>query len=281
MPVVGAPSERVHWLRASRFQHWFHFLLLPLAGYDGSGSVAVQAMALGRGVAIAFAVLAFGFLINQVADRHMDASADKNPLARYGGQRLYGGPLGALVAVALALSWLGPRPVTIATALALVSGAVYSVGPRIKRLPVLGTLANATNFAPLLWVGLPNTTLPAGMVELTLCFTLLLLQNQLVHEAADRDDDRRGDVRTTVRTFGTVGGALGCAALGSLLVAAVYVTAPLAVLAIPFALVFAVAVPLAVAYRGTDTTLMARVRITHRVASAAAGLAIFVLLRIV
>lgn len=280
MPVVGAPPDRVPWLRASRFQHWFHFLVLPLAGYDGGSTAAVNALALGRGVVIAFAILAFGFLINQVADRHMDASAAKNPLARRRGRRLYWGPLGALVAVAVAMSLLGPLAVTIATAVALGSGAVYSVGPRIKRFPVVGTLANATNFAPLLWVGLPHAAIPAGMVELTVCFALLLLQNQLVHEAADREDDRRGNVRTTVLVVGTLGGALGCAALGGLLVAVVILTPQLAALAIPFGVVFLLAVPLAVARRGTDTALMARARIAHRVASAAAGVAIFALLRL-
>src|SRR5262249_36816558 len=130
------------------------------------------------GALIALSALSFGYLLNGLSDRHMDASVEKNPLI--GGDRApsHRLALGALFATAAGLSLTGPWPVRAATAICLVSGVVYSVGPRLKRLPLLGTLANTTNFAPLLWVGIAGERAPDGMAPLTLAFTCLLLQNQ-------------------------------------------------------------------------------------------------------
>src|SRR6202041_854684 len=97
---------------------------------------------------------------------------------------------------------LGPPVVCAATALSLASGAAYSVGPRVKRLPMIGTLANAASFAPLLWVGAASDHLVAWMPTVTFAFVCLLLQNQLLHEAADRTEDCAATVRTTVIWLG-------------------------------------------------------------------------------
>ena len=114
----------------------------------------------------------------------------------------------ALVAVGLAAT--GPWVTLAATLLARSSGIVYSVGPRLKRYPVVGTLTNATNFTPLLWVGLPASGATDGTMILTQAFLLLLLQNQLLHEAADRDDDLRGGHRSIASDGGRIDTSSTC-----------------------------------------------------------------------
>ncbi len=257
---------------AMRMRHWAHFLLLPFASLCG-GEPTTLAVSLPRGVAIAFSVLAFGYLLNGVSDRAMDRSVEKNALA---GQLRPGvhvhAVLFALSATAVGLSLSAPWPVTLATAICLASGVVYSVGPRLKQYPVVGTLLNVTNFAPLLWVGLSAEEIPAGLGPLTLAFVGLLLQNQLIHEAADRDEDARGRVVTTVRAFGERASAIFAAGLGL-----VVASAPDGlVLSSLLGLVFVAGFPLALALRGRDARLMNRVRRLHRLASVAAGAAAFV-----
>jgi len=279
-PGIAAPRARVGFLRAARVRDWAHFLLLPLAAYDPAPGRAVSLPALARGVFIAFAVLAFGYLLNGVADRHMDASAHKNPLVSGGARPSYRAALSALAASALAASLFAPWPVLAATAIGLGSGLAYSIGPRLKRYPVLGTLANATNFAPLLWVGLPFAAEARGMLPLTVSFTCLLLQNQLLHEAADRDDDRRGQVLTTFRLLGPRRSALTLALFGAALCAVVAATPTLAQLALPIGLVYGLAFPLALARLGVEPARMRRARLVHRFFCLATGAAIFVCLRL-
>lgn len=276
---VSAPTQRVGWVRAARLRQWAHFLLLPLAGYTPGLDGMTNALAVGRGVGVAFAVLAFGYLINGVADRHMDASA-KNPLAGRVEVTSYAVPLATLAAVAVAGSLLGPPLCTIAVVVALASGAVYSVGPRIKRLAVVGTLANATSFAPLLWVGQPNESEPTGAITLTAAFVLLLLQNQLIHEAADSEEDRAGRLRTTFGVLGPTGTAIAAAVFGVLLVGFVMGQPGGAALTISVGVTFALGFPMVVGLRGSSPTTMATVRIVHRVASLAAGAVLFALLRL-
>jgi|GEM_PF-1102401 len=273
----GAPS---FW-RASRVRDWAHFLLLPLAGYQSGVELGANALALGRGVIIAFCVLAFGYLLNGIADRGMD-DARKNPLVDSGPDRRYLLTLVALVAIALSASLLGPWVATAGTLLVLLSGVVYSVGPRLKRYPFLGTLTNATNFTPLLWVGLPAgaTAAGSGMGLITGAFVLLLLQNQLIHEAADRGEDRRGGIRTTFLILGTLGSTAVVAGLG-LGLAALCLTAGLLGPGIAAGAVFGLAAPAVTALRGDQPHIMATARWSHRVASLALGGWLFIALRVI
>jgi 4-hydroxybenzoate polyprenyltransferase len=259
----------VSWLRRARVGRWVHFLALPLAGVDRHGGVATM-IAAARGVMIAFLVLAFGYTLNALADRGMDRPA-KNAFAA-GAPRLTSAVLGSLVVSALLASSGAPFPARVATVVALASGVLYSVGPRLKRIALVGTLANVTNFVPLLWVGEADGAPPRGVTWLAVAFTCLLLQNQLIHEAADRGEDVAGGIHTTVVALGPR--LSGCIAggLGLLLVLDARAHG---VAALPLAVVFGAVFPVALARGGRSEHTMAQLRLVHRAASFVAGTALY------
>ena len=184
-------------------RQWFHLLPLPLAGYAFEEPLSSNLLPTARGVGIAFCVLAFGYLLNAVADREMDLDRRKNPLAAIGttSQTLLL-PLALLAGISLALAATASVWVIAFTMICLASGSFYSVGPRLKSLPLVGTLMNLTNFLPLMFVGMPQPTPSSRLIALAVCFSALLLQNQLIHEAGDAPEDRRGGVRTTFLQIG-------------------------------------------------------------------------------
>lgn len=259
------------WLGRARFGRWVHFLALPLASYDAHAGAA-GAVAAARGVLVAFAVLAFGYTLNALADRGMDRPA-KNAFAAAGATSG-----GVVLVVALGMAALlacttAPLCARLATGVSLVSGVVYSVGPRLKRFPVIGSLANLTNFVPLMWVGASESSaLPRSIGTLAMGFACLLLQNQLIHEAADRAEDDGGGLRTSVMLLGPGASAFAAGLLG---VAFVVVAGRLGLSPWLPALVYVAAVPLLLARSGRDERKMARLRVAHRVASVAFGAALF------
>lgn len=277
--VSAAPSRG--WFTLLRVRHWAHFLALPLAGFDRALPFAESLPALGRGAVISFAVLSFGYLINTVSDRGMDLDPRKNLLiggnARSNGFQL---PLAVLAASSLALSLHGPTSVTIAVAVCLACGVAYSIGPRLKAVPFVGTLMNAGNFAPLLFVGLAASGAPPRLWSLLFAFVGLLLQNQLVHEAADAEEDQRGKVRTTFLVLGQRGAAVLALLCGGLVLGAtlhllrrVGAPWPWALHALPYLTFF----PAQLAFHGGSAERMARARLTQRWAAAASGLLLFAL----
>lgn len=248
---------------------WVHFLALPLAS-------ATSPLGAARGVAIALFVLAFGYLLNAVSDRAMDRPA-KNPLSSGESSASATPVLLALASAAGALAAFAPSCTRIATAVSLGAGVVYSVGPRLKRVPLLGTATNVACFAPLLWTGASGDDRPPGMHSLAAAFTCLLLQNQLLHEAADRDEDRAGLVRTSVLAIGHRRAALAAAFLG--LAAAACAPEASWTLAWAMTAAFAIGFPALLARFGGSTRLMSAARVAHRACSALAGAWLFALLR--
>jgi 4-hydroxybenzoate polyprenyltransferase len=276
----GASADRTAPLaacfRGARVKDWLHFLLLPLAGWSPTVAWRDASIALARGVATAFCVLAFGYLVNSVSDRETDDAA-KNPLAGEGVDRRsvsFGVPV--LASAALGLAMLGPRIAVLATFVCLLSGWAYSVGPRLKAYPILGTLLNASSFAPLLLVGTNATELPAALGWLSLGFVGLLLQNQLLHEAADTVEDARGNLATTVRTLGTRTTAWGAALLG-LVVPYLMIACGQIALACASAIVFVVSFPAILARHGDRPAWMRRARRVHRWVSLVTGALLFAL----
>jgi 4-hydroxybenzoate polyprenyltransferase len=272
------------WLAYARLRHWWHFLPLPLAGV--SFDAPVTALLTGaRGVAIAFAVLAFGYLLNAAADRGSDLDDAKNALIGEAPGALKAHAVSGLFAVvALGLAATGSMWGLVATVVSVTSGLVYSVGPRLKARPVLGTALNLTNFAPLLLVATPSEGPPRGFVPLLIAFAALLLQNQLLHEAADAREDHGAGVRTTWLTVGPRPAALVTAVAGLALTGTVGLASRASLDAVGVAstlataLIFVVAVPLALVWRGRDGAAMARLRKAHRVASLLCGAALYVAL---
>lgn len=267
-------------LRAMRFRHWAHFLLLPLASWEPSGEWTTGALALGRGILIAFFILAFGYLINGVSDRGLDSAPEKNPLIGHTPGARLSWMLAGLATAALLLGASAPRPVFIGTVTGLTSGVLYSTGLRLKRFPVVGTALNVSNFAPLLFLGAATEDIAPWTLALGVAFTLLILQNQLLHEAADRLDDERGGVHTSAFCLGPVGTSAVVAALGVALTAFLHRSAAVPpMFAILCALVFGLAFPIVVFRAGLSPSAMANARIIHRYASAVAGATFFAWIR--
>ncbi len=265
------------WFDRTRVRHWAHFLLLPLVTFDPSRADAAALFAAARGVASAFAILAFGYLLNSVSDRRMDLDARKNPFILPGPtEHRYS--LAALVAVSLGLAAFSPWPAQLATAACLLFGYVYSMGPRIKSIPILGTVANLGNFGPLLFVGMQSTTLPPRFEYVALAFAALLLQNQLIHEAADTVEDRGGGIRTTWLTLGPNWTAALAAVSGlgaAIAAAAIAPSARSTVVLVIVAAVYGGVFPTLLARRELESPSAARLRIAHRWCALLSGAGLF------
>ncbi len=271
--LAPVAEQEVSWARALRVRQWLHFLVLPVAGVDLSADARVSAVALARGVALAFLLLGFGYLVNAIGDRFLDRESAKNPLAGHAlpDLRFGGALLVVMAALSVTLAWTASQPVLLATGICLVSGLVYSVGPRLKRFPILGTAMNATHFGPLLWLGLAGAAAPAGLWGITFVFACLILQSQLVHEVQDRAEDSAGRVRTSVVAFGEGWVAAGAAALG---LAAAVLTATLLgqpVVGAALLLGFGIAFPIALQRKARPQAL----RAWHRYGAVAAGALLF------
>ncbi|HSP99175.1 MAG TPA: UbiA family prenyltransferase, partial [Candidatus Dormibacteraeota bacterium] len=178
-----------------------------------------------------------------------------------------------LLATAVVLAALGPWPVWLAVALSLFFFSVYSAAPRIKAVPILGSLANIGMFAPLLFLGLGDALVPHGLSGLVLACAALVLETQLVHEAADQHEDRGGGVRTTWLTVGPRHTALIAALCGVVAAAGAASLGGAAALglAVAAAAGFAVAVPVALTRPDTDAARAARLRLAMRWSGLAFG----------
>jgi 4-hydroxybenzoate polyprenyltransferase len=267
--------------RGLRVRDWAHFTVLPLASTSLDALDDDGLHGLARSVLVAALVLAWGYLSNGLADRALDRDAAKNPFAQAPDATIdtLTGVTWAFAIAALALASFGGGVSLAATATSVAAGWLYSSGPRLKRLPVVGTLLNVACFAPLLFVG-AGRTLPAATPLLALAFTGLLLGNQLLHEAADAHDDAAGSVRTTFLALGARGTAALAALAGMLPALAIALALPGAIrdeLTATALLVFVVVVPGALALHGADARRMAITRRLHRVASVVLGALLFAL----
>lgn len=276
---TSSPLLALHRLyRLYRAPEWLHILPLPLATFDAGVPLDTALLAAARGVANAFGILAFGFLLNAVSDRYVDRDARKNPLLVPGHGR-YKTSLVVLPAISVALAAFSPWPVQLATAWCLTLGCVYSIGPRLKAIPVVGTVTDAAGFAPILFLGMAGSALPVGFVTIAVIFAALLLQNQLIHESGDRDDDEASGLRTTWLTFGPRWTALLAASAGIVATVATASTdAGLRSGAVPatvgaaFILVF----PLLLAWNGLTPGRARRLRVVHRWCALLVGATLYV-----
>ncbi len=199
-------------LRSLRVHQWWYFATLPL------GALAFAVPTWGDvflGVCCASACLAAAFGLNAITDRAGDRCAWKNPLVGRGegAGRVLGLTAGCGAVALLTASWVGPTAL-LAAGLSVLAGLVYSVGPRWKARPGIGTLCNGVIFTPLLFVGTSAVVDTEVALALTIALMTLVTQNQLLHEAADMDEDHRSGTRTTVVVIGAghvkrVGLALG------------------------------------------------------------------------
>lgn len=288
VPTVVAwtsPARRfLQWLRLIRLRDWAHFALLPMAAVRPDVALAERGWSLARGLALAFGVCSFAFLVNGVHDRGVDRTPQKNPFLEVpkDAMHTYERQLFWLVVTILILGATGPWAVLAAAAAATAIGWAYSAGPRLKRFPVVGTLANIGIFAPLLFLAANDVADCRHILSFLPPFVALLVQNQLLHEAADADDDRRGGVRTTFIAVGR-GAAAAVVALAGIGVLAVpaWLTAAATrlpawvVLSVPAVVFFPLAMGL-----GPRVPAAGTLRVLHRAYSILLGAVLFVWLRV-
>ncbi len=270
---AASSSPLLDLLRLYRVRQWLHILPLPLATFDASVPLATALLAAARGMANLFMILAFGFLVNAISDRYVDRDARKNPLV-LPGREGYKASLIALPVLSLALAAFSPWPVQLATACCLAVGCLYSVGPRLKTIPVVGTLANAAWYVPMLFLGMAQSALPLGFGTIAIAFTALLLQNQLIHESGDRHEDEASGIHTTWLAFGPRWTALFAACAGA--VAIVTTAATLGAFRYPVGAVFVVIFPLLLAWDGLTAERAARLRVVHRWCAVLFGASLYV-----
>ena len=201
-------------LRFLRVRDWFYYLVLPVLSWEPDTSPPTRLL---LGVGVAACSLGFAYGWNNLRDVRLDRSREKNPLVGGIGRSnrhvllLWILPLLALGGGA----WLGPIPV-VAAGTQLAGSALYSGGPRIKRLPVLGTLTNLWIFCPLAFLCQGSLPWASGLWAFTCLFGIVLVQNQLLHESMDRDEDLGDGVRTTAALLGVRGTAVLSGVLGLL-----------------------------------------------------------------
>lgn len=267
-------------MEALRPSQWLHFTVLPLACFDRSLPLAESLPALARGVVVAATVLGWGYLLNAISDRNLDHSATKNPFVRAHRPSLLHYALAVTMpCLALALAASASSLVLWAALISIVSGTMYSVGPRLKGYPIICTVLNVGCFAPLMLLGLDGNDVSPAQWALVATFSALLLQNQLLHEAADAKEDRDGGLLTTFALLGPRGVALATAAMGVGVMATSWILAEQATAspwltahAIPYVLVF----PWLLWRYRSDDARVAELRSHHRLASAVSGVLLFV-----
>lgn len=278
-------------LRVLRARQWAHFIFLPAAALDltallsGRGALRLAAAASASALALGYA-----YGVNAIADRATDDMSDirlnkrsgttntstirntnaKNPLA--GSVEVPAEVLAAVAASAvgaLAVSLVLGHFALILTLASLTAATFYSVGLRLKALPVLGLLTNTAIFAPLLGLAVSEQGAPPAFGALLATFTALILQNQLLHESADEDEDARGGVLTTGRVLRPRGARS----------AVVFIAAPGIAVAVAFAptslVAWAAGLAIAVCSLAALSPSPARGRVIHRYLSVGCGLLVY------
>ena len=264
-------------LASLRTPQWLHFCALPLAGLGGVAQLIGPAQwpRVLAGCVIAGGCLGCAYGINAVAERRTDLCAGKNPLVvapELAALATACALLASLLALALAVI-LGPWAL-LACGVSLGCGVAYSGAG--KRVPVLGLLLNTGIFAPLMAVLLvPGATPPSWAHELAL-FTLLLTQNQLIHELADAAEDRAAGARTTARLLGVRGTVRAAIVAGLVIPLASLALAPTRPQALLGSALAAVTTAIVYAARGDP----ARARVAHRATACLGGALLWLLARL-
>jgi hypothetical protein len=264
--------------RLYRVTDWLHFVPLPAAGWL---SRPRGAAALVGGVLAWCGALAFASAINQAFDDRLDRDG-KNPVSEaFGRRRAIALSIPPAAGALALLAWWSPDGLLPAVVM-MVAAAIYSAPPRLKRVPVVGTIWNSIIGVPgFFFAGRPLITeLP--LRPLAGLFALLLLVSQLLHEAADRDDDA-GHVRTIATEAGRRGALIGALALvlatpiAGWWLAAGAARRPAIVVACGLFAVFWGGI-LGTRLRTDDRAVLQRMRLAYRYTALALGCAVFLAL---
>lgn len=170
-------------LERTRLVGWCHLLLLPAAGWLVASQAEVWRLVL--------ALLAGAGLLSAAY-----AHNDHHDLGRQTHRLWYLLPL--FLAVPLA-GLLSPAA-RVGGLLFVVTAALYSGPPRLKAVPLVGTLLNALGFPMLCLLGVAEMNRAAwSLVGLT---GLWMASAQLVHEVAHQAQDRAAGLRTSATVLG-------------------------------------------------------------------------------
>lgn len=203
---VTRPTDLVLACRTLRAPQWLHFAALPaLPLYALFRAAPFEALArFAPGAVVASLCLSFAYGINAIADRHGDRDVAKNPLAGLAqAPALAWAVVLGCAATAVALATLGASWLRVdCTVISLIAGTLYSVGPRVKSIPVAGTLTNAVIFAPLALLVRFDAANAPHVALLLSTFVVLQTQTQLVHEAGDLAEDESSGTSSSAVLFG-------------------------------------------------------------------------------
>lgn len=195
-----------------RVRDWYYFL--PYAMLSVPIKPSLDWLAALRALLLAAGCLAFAYGLNQWRDIGLERCVEIYAIS----QRRLKFLVILAGMITLLLSFSADQLVFLATIASLLASFLYSDGPRLKRLPVVGTLTNAAIFAPIGLLGSNGMPLPTYVIALVIAFACLLLQNQLIHEAAHAEEDRRENIRTTYLCFGPAFVRIAITVLGLLAV---------------------------------------------------------------
>jgi 4-hydroxybenzoate polyprenyltransferase len=221
------------YFRMMRVEDWiFGYFFIPLIGTIAATGISPV---LGITAIVSACILAFGFVINNVADVEIDrehtakCESNKNPLVHQAVTIAGTWILMFLLAIIpLIISLFAGVPAFFCTAVTLIVWAAYSVCPfRLKERYLLDLVTHAIMAGPLLFLvgytlaGSPVPLLTLPVTSLCLLFTGIGCIALLVHQIGDYDHDH-GHSATTVVQIGKKKGWALLAAVFTLSLASLF-----------------------------------------------------------
>jgi 4-hydroxybenzoate polyprenyltransferase len=199
------------YVRMLRVEDWiFGYFFIPLIGTFAAAGISPV---LWTTAAVSACILAFGFVINNVADVEIDrlhtakCVANKNPLTSRSVS--VGGSLVLLIVLALiplVLSLMSSVPAFVIVTVTLILWGIYSVFPfRLKERYLLDLATHGIMAGPLLFLVGYTLAVPVvpllsvKVLSLLGLFTCIGCMALLVHQIGDFEEDRGNSATTVVR----------------------------------------------------------------------------------
>jgi 4-hydroxybenzoate polyprenyltransferase len=198
------------WLGLSRWRAWAHSKLLFIAAAALLISTRPSALTILEMIATAAAAAAFGYGINDIADRASDHRAGQpNRASRVS----LSSRIGFLVttaggALGLSLLWAADAAAPVLVGLSLTLAAAYSVAPlRLKQRGIFGLVAAAAAQWPIPVLAIAAAEPRGWLRGAAWAMAMLGLAIGMRHEAVHQRDDAAADRRAGVATYVARGGS--------------------------------------------------------------------------
>lgn len=186
-------------MKFTRVKDWVHFLFLPLLTIVPG---FIDWLDLILAIVCSGLCLGYAYGYNQYKDEGLDKQDESVALEMYGmkknGLVLI---LLLMLILTLMLSFVISRVSFLAAIISLFGSTVYSGGPTLKNVPIVGTLANLLIFIPLAFLG-GGEAINFNFFIFVIALVGLLMQSQMIHEAADYKDDIKNRIATTAVKYG-------------------------------------------------------------------------------